>query len=302
MLQPVSTKYREFLVDEQRFMAAVRFTTKEFHDLVDDVRDAMLEARDPDARFTEAANAVRRSRAGKYTVEERLFVFLVWLKEYPTFASLERQMGGSKGGLRADCYWLRRRLSRHPALEEEVQWPSEEERRADRQLMLTAGLIAGFDDCVFAVDGTKDLSKRARIYEEQEKDYSANKGHGRSHSLYVNLRNGKPIRAEAGHEGRHVRLQHRHTATSTSSYLVCVRADSHFKFVVPLLSFRRMIAGPTLPVKSTSNPLAFSPGMRPVSETESFVDRHALTGRLPDLWCHTTGPSLLTQFLGLART
>ena len=40
---------------------------------------------------------------------------------------------------------------------------------------------------------------------DQEKDYSGNKGHGRSHTLYVDLRRGKPIRVEAGFEGRHVR-------------------------------------------------------------------------------------------------
>ena len=120
------------------------------------------------------------------------------------FRSLARQMGGTCTAIRADCYWLRRRLLTHPKMKEEVQWPSREEREANRALLRTAGIAPGMEDVIFIVDGTKDLSKRARIYEEQEKDYSANKGHGRSHSLYVDVLRGRPIRVEAGHEGRHV--------------------------------------------------------------------------------------------------
>ena len=54
---------------------------------------------------------------------------------------------------------------------------------------------------MFLCDATKDLSKRARVYEEQEEDYSGNKGHGKSHTLYTDLF-GRPIRVEAGRMGR----------------------------------------------------------------------------------------------------
>eukprot|EP00966_Prymnesium_polylepis_P331192 7386763-Prymnesium_polylepis.2 len=51
-----------------------------------------------------------------------------------------------------------------------------------------AGVLpAGFEENTFICDGTKDLSKRSRIYEEQEKDYSRNKGHGKSHLLFCDL-------------------------------------------------------------------------------------------------------------------
>mmetsp|Transcript_14611 Transcript_14611/g.37083 ORF Transcript_14611/g.37083 Transcript_14611/m.37083 type:complete len:153 (+) Transcript_14611:770-1228(+) len=48
-------------------------------------------------------------------------------------------------------------------------------------------LPAGFEDCVYICDGTKDLGKRSRIYEQQELDYSGNKGHGKSHLLFCDL-------------------------------------------------------------------------------------------------------------------
>jgi len=53
---------------------------------------------------------------------------------------------------------------------------------------LLAGVLpAGTQDVVFLCDGTKDLGKRARIYAKQEKDYSRNKGHGKTHLLFTDL-------------------------------------------------------------------------------------------------------------------
>ena len=164
---PSSTKYLEYVADAEKFANAVRFTPTEFNALLSDVRDVMLEARDADARHTTLSNSLRRARAGKFSVEERLFIFLIWLNEYPKFRSLARQMGGGFSSLRADCYWLRRRLVHHPQLMGEVEWPSAEERLAESALMREHGVNIGFDDCVFAVDASKDMSKRARIYAEQ---------------------------------------------------------------------------------------------------------------------------------------
>lgn len=66
--------------------------------------------------------------------------------------------------------------------------------------MCTGVLPAGFEDVTFICDGTKDLSKRTRIYADQEKDYSYNKGHGKSHLLFTDLF-GKPLYMEAGIQG-----------------------------------------------------------------------------------------------------
>ena len=55
-------------------------------------------------------------------------------------------------------------------------------------LSVHAGVLPpGLDECTFICDGTKDLGSRSRIYEKQERFYSANKGHGKSHLLFCDL-------------------------------------------------------------------------------------------------------------------
>ena len=61
-------------------------------------------------------------------------------------------------------------------------------------------LPRGLDDATFICDGTKDLGKRSRIYAQQELDYSALKGHGKSHLLFCDLF-GKPLHVAAGIQG-----------------------------------------------------------------------------------------------------
>ena len=62
------------------------------------------------------------------------------------------------------------------------------DRHMRRALSVCAGVLPpGLEDATFICDGTKDLGSRSRIYDKQERDYSANKGHGKSHLLFCDL-------------------------------------------------------------------------------------------------------------------
>ena len=69
----------------------VRFDRKEFDELFNDVKDVLMLARNHDDIYGEELNSARRSHAYKYSPKERLFIFLVYVHEYPTFRALERQ-------------------------------------------------------------------------------------------------------------------------------------------------------------------------------------------------------------------
>lgn len=100
-----------------------------------------------------------------------------------------------------EFFWLRQCLVQHKALKLTIRWGTPQEREAERLDLVTAGLLpAGFENCVFICDGTKDLAQRARIYEAQEREYSALKGHGKSHLLFTDL-SGRPMHVEAGIQG-----------------------------------------------------------------------------------------------------
>ena len=59
---------------------------------------------------------------------------------------MAKQYGISFNALRADVKWLRDQLVAHPALVQEVQWPSAAERAETRRLLVAANLLqAGFE-------------------------------------------------------------------------------------------------------------------------------------------------------------
>ena len=94
--RPKSTNFASYARDAEKFQNIVRFTPSEFCDLVEDVRELMLEARDSDSKYSLEENATWQSRAGKFSVEERLFMFLVWVNEYPKFRSQARQIADGR--------------------------------------------------------------------------------------------------------------------------------------------------------------------------------------------------------------
>ena len=137
---------------------------------------------------------------------------------------------------KTDFDWLRINLVRHPLLEavrvrlaargggavagctsspgacvrrtQEIAWPSDAERLQTNQVLRAAGLLPpGFENFIGMADGTKDESKKARDYAEQEKDYSGNKGHGKSHMMVRPAPSPRPSMrgtpcASSGHVGR----------------------------------------------------------------------------------------------------
>ena len=150
----------------------------------------MHECRDVNGEYGEVENSERRKRRYKYSAEERLFFFLMYCRQYQSFARTSESgtVNWSKTSVRADFVFLRDRLSAHPALMSKVAWGTPQERDAQRVQLEVAGVLpAGFDQAVFIVDGTKDLSQRSRSYDQQLRDYSQNKGHGRTHLVFSDL-------------------------------------------------------------------------------------------------------------------
>ena len=185
---PKSEAFDAFVLLPDKFKEECGFTPIEFADLLASVMDVMILCRDEYGEYGKELNAKRRKRRFKYSARERLFIFLCYCRQYQSFTRTGNKERWCRSSVYADFLWLRRCLVTHPALRAKVAWGTPQEREAQRAALERAGVLPpGFEDVVFCCDGTKDLGKRARIYEEQERDYSRNKGHGKSHLLFTDL-------------------------------------------------------------------------------------------------------------------
>ena len=201
LAKPKNDCYKVAVNIPERFVELVRFTPEEFEELHTKVYDVLALTRDIKFTLTEDENKLRRKRRYKYTSRERLFHFLMLLKSYPKFTSGSEQTALAKSALYTDFVWLRRKLSQHPVLVEEVQWGTPDELEEERRCLVSAGLLQPpFDNCVFMCDGTKDLGRRTAHYNRtNEPDYSQ-KGNGKSHLLFTSLL-GRPMLLEGGIQG-----------------------------------------------------------------------------------------------------
>ena len=201
LLLPKSDAFDLYVQQPAVFQDHCGFSPAEFMELHDDVLDVLELPRNLHGFFTEEQNAARRKRRYKYSSRERLFYFLHYLREYRTF---RKQMASNVLAVAAckdDYDWLRLNLVHHPLLTAEITWPSDAERQATNKLLNDTGLLGpGFENLIGMADGTKDESKRMRDYAAQERDYSGNKGHGKSHMVVTDLF-GKLMYIEAGLQG-----------------------------------------------------------------------------------------------------
>ena len=76
---------------------------------------------------------MRKKRRFKYTSQERLFHFLMMLKEYPTITAAGKDSHLCRSAVYADFVWLRLKLSQHPVLVAEVQWGTPQELEEQRK-------------------------------------------------------------------------------------------------------------------------------------------------------------------------
>ena len=178
---------RALLQPDTVFPASVRFTPAEFEELHSDVLEVLESARFDSSVFTTEQNRLRKRRRFKFSSRERLFHFLCFVHEYPTFRSMASRVGLIQSAFMNDFVWLREQLSTHPVLVAEVHWPAPQELEKQRKALVRAGLLPpGFEEAVFMCDGTKDLSRRkAHYFRLHEPDYSQ-KGNGKSHLLVAN--------------------------------------------------------------------------------------------------------------------
>ena len=198
-----STMFSTYIDQADRFKEECGWTPDEFRGLLADVRPVLLRARDADGNYTRLQNIRRRSRAFRYSPEERLFAFLAYMRQYRPLRAMAKQYGISFNALRADVKWLRDQLVAHPALVQEVQWPSAAERAETRRLLVAANLLPdGFEEAVAIGDGAKTPAQKPRDREAEAADYNGNKGYGKTHMMYTDLW-GKPVRVEAGLWGHH---------------------------------------------------------------------------------------------------
>jgi hypothetical protein len=184
LLMPKSDLYELHVAMPDRFQALCTFTPSEFEDLHNDVLDVLMLTRNLDGVYTEEENKMRKKRRFKYSSRERLFNFLCYMVSYRSLRKESLADGLSICALSVESRWLRSQLVDHPILAEEVKWPTPEEMEKERQLNVQSGLLpAGFENCVFICDGTKDLLRRMAHYNRtHEPDYSQ-KGNGKSHLL-----------------------------------------------------------------------------------------------------------------------
>ena len=200
---PKNRIYAIYIEIPDRFKEECGWSPTEFHDLLNDVRDVLVLARNHSMDYTDAENRRRRRRAFKYRPEERLFAFLVYLRRYPALRSFSIYYGLGYTALWADIKWLRAKLVTHEALKSEIAWPSAQERSSQRQLLVDAGLLPpAWSSAVAIFDGTKDPAEKPRDHEKELADYNGNKGFGKTHMLGTDLF-GKPIYLEAGLCGNH---------------------------------------------------------------------------------------------------
>ena len=234
---PRSDRYNQLVALPDKFQQECAFSPAEFESLYGEVESVLFLCRDTLNDYGTALNLQRRRRRYKYGPRERLFIFLCFCRQYggKSFRRQANSWNWSVSSVFVDFIWLRANLICLPAMAAKLCWGTPQERETQRLHLIRAGvcifalaacaladsltcacarqrvmchallvhagvLPPGLDDCTFICDGTKDLGKRCRIYEQQELDYSANKGHGKSHLLFCDLF-GKPLHVAAGIQG-----------------------------------------------------------------------------------------------------
>ena len=201
LLLPKSDMFDLYAQQPDVFKDHTGFSPAEFMELHADVLDVLELPRNLSGFFTAEENAERRKRRYKYSSRERLFFFVHYLREYRTFRKQNATNVLAVAACKDDYDWLRLNLVHHPLLTSEISWPSDAERLKINRLLRDTGLLGpGFETLIGMADGTKDESKRMRNYAAQERDYSGNKGHGKSHMVVTDLF-GKLIYIEAGLQG-----------------------------------------------------------------------------------------------------
>ena len=188
VIVPKSEAFDLYVQLPDKFQEECGCSPGEFAVLLDNVMDVMVLCRDIGFEWGKELNQYRRRRRFKYSARERLFISLCFCRQYQSFSRAGNKEHWSRSSIYADFLWLRQCLVAHPFLQAQVAWGTPQEREAQRVALVRAGVLPpGFENSVFICDGTKDLGKRSRIYEEQERDYSKNKGHGKSHLLFTDL-------------------------------------------------------------------------------------------------------------------
>ena len=86
MLQPpsVERKARKKFRQVQINASDRKLTPSEFEDLHNDVLDVLRLSRNSSCLFTDEENALRKKRHFKFSSRERLFLFLMFYRQYPT--------------------------------------------------------------------------------------------------------------------------------------------------------------------------------------------------------------------------
>lgn len=192
--------YDTYVGIPETFQELCGWKPDEFSDLLGDVMDVLRKPRilRRAGIGTELQARRRRRQPFKYRPEERLFHFLVYLRQYTELRKFAAYYNLSFTACWTDFEWLRQELVVHPALVGEVEWPDVAARATTRAALVGCGALpAGFEQCAAIVDGTKDPAFKPSERTAQAADFSKNKGFGKTHLLVTDLF-GKPIHVEAG--------------------------------------------------------------------------------------------------------
>src|SRR5262249_22348815 len=119
--EPSRNVYEHLVQNHQEFRRSCRFTPEQFRELVEELRPAILRARDVRHEHNDADNA-RRPRSTKLCVEDRLLCLLIFLRSGMALSDLSIMFGWSKASINDDLKHVLRAV--YETIAHEIRWPT----------------------------------------------------------------------------------------------------------------------------------------------------------------------------------
>ena len=143
------------------------FTLDEFRCLLEKLEHAIRSPRNVYGGYDNTANAFRRRRASTLSTENRMLIFLFWLRSRKTLVHLASDFGVSMATIDLEVKHVREAVLTQ--LHDEIRWPDAETRAE------LAKLVPGFPGAIGYIDATsKRIQRPTRNHRES---YRGDKGY-----------------------------------------------------------------------------------------------------------------------------
>ena len=164
---PIHDVYNNTIEDRPRFLTLCGLSPHEFTNLLRELRKNILYPRNVFYQYSEDVNRLRRRRHSRLTIENRLLMFLDWMRSGSSLLHLTMRYGLSPAMISAEIKHVRKAM--YDVLAYEISWPEAATRQSYN------GLVPGFPDCIGFIDAT--CTPIRRPMRNQRLSYRSDKGY-----------------------------------------------------------------------------------------------------------------------------